>query len=210
MKNTYKCNFEVAQGVMVNLFSGNFLRNFDESPSNFSPFSFPKKSLLSSRNAENNSLYLVLKEVSGKGLSDHDVSAVMKQGVKVPKSIEELRFNIHNTVSAAKFFFSDYSMLPNNLSIAHNHIIKNYSIYESLALEDVEFIAKFLFAIDSRIQSWLESCESKQDREEVDDSIIDFSDLLWQVKVRLFHTNLPASIRNIIDKKKESHSPERN
>jgi hypothetical protein len=45
LENKFGCNVSITQGVIMNLFNGNFLRSFDESPSNFSPFSFPKKSL---------------------------------------------------------------------------------------------------------------------------------------------------------------------
>ena len=48
LENKFGCNVSIAQGVIMNIYNGNFLRAFDESPSNFSPFSFPKKSLLKS------------------------------------------------------------------------------------------------------------------------------------------------------------------
>ena len=50
LENKFGCNVSIAQGVIMNLYNGNFLRAFDESPSNFSPFSFPKKSLFGKKN----------------------------------------------------------------------------------------------------------------------------------------------------------------
>ena len=61
MKHVYNTNCDVLQGVIEHLYRGHFLRDFNKSPSNFSPFSFPKKLVLCSRNADNNSLILVLK-----------------------------------------------------------------------------------------------------------------------------------------------------
>jgi hypothetical protein len=59
----------------------------------------------------------------------------------------------------------------------------------------------FLFAIDTGINLWLESCEEAPMRDEVDDNLIDFSDILNQVKIRNFSYKLPPSIRQVVDSK---------
>ena len=139
----------------MNIFNGNFLRSFDESPSNFSPFSFPKKSLFGkSKTAERECLILQLKELSGKGLSNEDVESALKQGVKIPESIEELRFSVFNTVSASAFFFSSSSILTRRLKLIHSHIASHYPLYEVSQLDDNLFTAKFLFAIDTSASLW--------------------------------------------------------
>jgi hypothetical protein len=200
LENKFGCNVSIAQGVIMNIYNGNFLRSFDESPSNFSPFSFPKKSLFG-KNPDTECLILQLKELAGKGLSNDDVESALKQGVKVPKSIEEMRFSIFNTTAAASFFFSKWSLLSSKLLEVHNHLVRHYTIYEASLAEDQLFTAKFLFAIDTRIQIWLKMCEIKEFREDVDDKLLNFDEVLNQVILRTFNITLPPSIKHVFEKK---------
>ena len=200
LENKFGCNVSITQGVIMNIFNGNFLRAFDESPSNFSPFSFPKKSLFG-KNPETECLILQLKELAGKGLSNDDVESALKQGIKVPKTIEEMRFSIFNTTAVASFFFSKWSLLSSKLLEVHNHLVRHYPIYEASLAEDYLFTAKFLFAIDTRIQIWLKMCEIKEFREEVDDKLLNFDEVLNQVILRTFSITLPPSIQHVFEKK---------
>ena len=142
-----------------------------------------------------------MKELAGKGLSNDDVESALKQGVKVPKSIEEMRFSIFNTTATASFFFSKWSLLSSKLLDVHNHLVRHYPIYEASLAEDSLFTAKFLFAIDTRIQIWLKMCEIKEFREDVDDKLLNFDEVLNQVILRSFNISLPPSIQHIFEKK---------
>ena len=51
-----------------------------------------------------------------------------------------------------------------------------------------------MFAIDTKINIWLESCEESLTRKEVDDGLLDFSDELQKVCTRNFTHLLPPSI----------------
>ena len=191
LENKFGCNVSITQGVIMNLFNGNFLHSFDESLSNFSPFSFPKKSLFG-RNPETECLILQPKELTGRGLSNDDVELALKQGEKVPKSIEEMRFSIFNMTAVASFFFSKWSLLSSKLLEVHNQLVCHYPIYKASLVKDHLFTAKFLFAIDTRIQLWLKMCEIKEFREDVDDKLLNFNEVLNQVILRTFSITLPT------------------
>lgn len=199
MESHYKCNMETALGVITNLYHGVFLRNFTETPSNFSPFSFPKQSLFGS-NPESDCLVLLLKESSSKGISNDDIEGILKQGVIVPRSAESLRVSIHNFWGAASFFFSSDSLLPLSIQKIHDDIVMNTTIYESLIDQNKEFTAQFLFSIDTNVQLWLKECRNEKFREDVDDELIDFSSLLRKVKTRQFIISLPSSFKHLIEK----------
>ena len=119
----------------------------------------------------------------------------------MPKSIEEMRFSIFNTTAAASFFFSKWSLLSRKLLDVHNHLVRHYPIYEASLVEDHLFTAKFLFAIDTRIQIWLKMCEIKEFREDVDDKLLNFDEVLNQVIPRTFSITLPPSIQHVFEKK---------
>ncbi len=60
---------------------------------------------------------------------------------------------------------------------------------------DEQFAAKFLFAVDTRNQLWLKYCKSAKNRNEVDDSIIDFRSLISQVNCGSFHMSFPPTFQ---------------
>jgi hypothetical protein len=199
LKYAFKAQTDVSAGVITSIFNGGFTRSYDDSPSNFSTFSFPEKKIFS-KHAITDCIILQLKETSGKGLTNDDVDAALKQGIEIPKSVDSMRYSIFNITAASKFFFGEFSLLSQALTKIHNHIVHNRTTYISIFAQDSMFIAKYLFAIDTRVNLWLESCEECQMRDEVDDDLINFSEILNQVRIRNFDYKLPPSIRKVVEK----------
>ena len=123
MLHTWDCNVYVTSGVIINLFNGNFAREFVEAPSNFSPFSFPKLPFMSG-NADKESLSLQLRELSGEGLTSSDICGALAQDFTVPKQIDYMRHNVKNTIGASCIFFSNKSILSQRLAVVAEHIDK--------------------------------------------------------------------------------------
>jgi hypothetical protein len=67
------------------------------------------------------------------------------------------------------------------------------TIFKAKERLDEEFPVKFLLAIDRRIQIWLNDCKLAKNRDEVDDSIIDFQPFVNQVIFGSFHMILPPT-----------------
>ena len=198
LKSRWNCNIQVTSGVIMSLYSGNFLRKFVEAPSNFSPFSFPKKSFLGG-NPEKESLFLQLKELSGEGLSNAEIRSTLNQELVVPPQVDFMKYNIENMLGACCFFFSHYSILPQRLAMVRDHIRNNLEVYEATQYHNKAFAAEFLFSLDTRIQIWLQQCEKESDRDMVDNELIDFSDDLNRVLMRTFSITLPKEIKEKIE-----------
>ena len=64
-------------------------------------------------------------------------------------------------------------------------------VYESIQHQNKQFVAEFLYSIDTRIQIWLNQCKAACDREEVNDNLINFSDDLDKVLLCNFSVILP-------------------
>jgi hypothetical protein len=63
---------------------------------------------------------------------------------------------------------------------------------------DKFFAARFLFAVDRRVQRWLRMCEAAtMTRSSINDNVLNFDDLLEQVLNGSFYMNLPASFKKI-------------
>ncbi len=71
------------------------------------------------------------------------------------------------------------------------------ALRDQIALDDF-FPSKYLFAVDRRVQRWLRTCQNATlSRTHVNDSILNFENLLDQVFNGSFHIVLPASFRKI-------------
>lgn len=195
MLHNWNCNVSVTSGVIINLFNGNFSREYEEAPSNFSPFSFPKRPFMSG-SSDKESLSLQLKELLGDGLSKEDIKGALSQDLVIPRQVEYMKHNIKNTIGASCIFFSNKSILSQNLAAVAEHVERNLNIYEAAQYQNKYFCTEFLYALDTRIQLWLLHCEAACDREEVNDNLIDFSDDMNKVLLRNFSYMLPQSLKS--------------
>jgi hypothetical protein len=199
LKHDFNAQVEVPAGVITSIYNGGFQWSKDDTPSNFSVFSFPEPQVFAKR-AIQDCIILQLKEISGKGLSNEDIKDALKQGIAIPDSIESMKYSFFNMVAASKFFFGPNSCLSQKLITVFNHIVQNRYIYSSLAHQYPLFIAKFMFAVDTRVNLWLEACEEHKFRDQVDDTLIDFTDIIKDVRLRNFNYILPPSIREVVEK----------
>ena len=62
---------------------------------------------------------------------------------------------------------------------------------------DNEFIAKFMFAVDDRINKWLHECMEASTVRDTSMELVTFSDLLTDIKLNRFHIFLPGNIRKL-------------
>ena len=86
---------------------------------------------------------------------------------------------------------SHHSILPDRIIKVDQHINNNLKVHEVLQHNNKNFPAEFLFALDMRVQVWLQKCKAADHRDEVNDSIIDFSDYLNKILMRRFTIALP-------------------
>lgn len=68
---------------------------------------------------------------------------------------------------------------------------------KSRLVNDKIFAAKFLFAIDSRLQLRMEDCRMATDRSEVDGSILSLSKITRDILHNRFAINLPPSFKEV-------------
>ena len=195
----YKCLVEVKTGTVTALHGGVFLRDRDDSPSNFTLMAFAKRKPLSPHPAKK-CMTLRLKVSQGKGWSDHDIADALKQGIETPQSIEELGHAIKNSAGAAAFFFSTESTLVTRLKEVNDEITNKLLIWEAAQERDPTFATRVMCAMDTRVCRWLLECKAAEDREVVDDGLIDFAPLMRQIALDQFHQPLPVSIQVVTER----------
>ena len=83
-------------------------------------------------------------------------------------------------------------------------------------VNDKFFAAKVLFAMDDRLQLHMEECRMADDRSEVDETVLNFDDIIRDIKHNRFFIDLPPSFKEISsedapeskDKKKDKEKTE--
>ena len=103
--------------------------------------------------------------------------------------------NIHNIDSASALFNGKTYLLTVCLDSWQPEISSNLTSYEFKITNDPTFIASTLTIVDTRINGWLTKCTTKTESCNIDNEIVDISDLRRSIKILQFQFNLPPSIR---------------
>ncbi len=108
-------------------------------------------------------------------------------------SFHELQEQLLMFTAATDIIFGKLNVGSQCLKALSNMMIRHKSIFKAKECLDKEFPAKFLLAVDTRFQIWLNDCKSAKNRDEVDVLIIDFRPLINQVIFGSFHMILPPT-----------------
>ena len=75
---------------------------------------------------------------------------------------------------------------------------------------DKKFMSQLLFAVDTRFQLWLDECMTLPARNQVDDSILNFTPLIENIRFGTFFVQLPSTFINPADTEPKSGSGGKN
>jgi hypothetical protein len=196
LESDYSCHVGVNPAMVTNIYSGNFLRSRSDTPSNFSIFSLMKP-ISNHSVSERECMMLNLKLTHGKGVSDEDLATWTKQAIRICIDIPEALHALRNTRCCATIFFKSTSMIVVSIKSWERHIQANLISYEDRAVSNPQFLAMLMYAVDTRLYLWLKSCESSalEQRDTVDDSLIDFTQMQSHILTGNFYQELPSCIR---------------
>ena len=168
---------DFAHKTVQALLTGQFQYNVGGSPSKHSGFCFCKKSpVLNDEPNRAMILHLVVTQGSGKTMDEINFSA--KQKTSAPTTFEDLSARVKFLTGACIILFGANTALVKHLNIFLEKLKKNYLAIETRIVEDPTFTAKLLYAIDLRSQRWIQECMDAADICDVDDSIINFDNIL--------------------------------
>ena len=108
-------------------------------------------------------------------------------------NFHELQDQLLMFTVATNILFGKLSVGSQCLKVLSNMMNRYKSIFKAKERLDEEFPAKFIFAVDTRFQIWLNNCKSAKFCNKVDDSIINFRPLINQVIFGSFNMNLPPT-----------------
>ena len=197
------CCVSIETGLVTALYSGHFIRDRDDSPSNFSFFMTPKKQPLSSDRFKP-TMILQLKASQGKGWSETDLKEAIKQGIETPTDIHSFGHQLKNFWGLSSFFFGENSILSKALEPLLATISNHTLTFEAAQLRDKNFATKLGYAIDTRVFRWLQQCRTQHSRTQINDSLLQFDQLIDQVLTDSFIQVLPTTFKNFNTSTKKS------
>lgn len=122
----------------------------------------------------------------------------MKQEVIVPKDYTSLGVQLQYFVGAIEIFFGSDSIATLEMRRLLLQVGRNKKQFRDMIALDEWFAARFLLAIDKRFQRWLNECKKATvSRSDVNDRILDFSDVIEMVLNGTFTMPLPPSFQKV-------------
>ena len=179
-------------GLTQALYAGKFTWADKSTPSNFSPFSFFEVEPLAIADQQNRHLILHLVETQGKGKTLDEIKASNKQEVKAPTTYLELIHQLNFFAGACSIFFGENSIACQAVTALVALVERNRHILKTREA-DKKFMSQFLFAVDTRFQLWLDECTTLTCRNQVDDSMLNFTQLVENVRFGTFFVQLPPT-----------------
>ena len=179
-------------GLTQALYSGKFAWADKSTPSNFSPFSFFEVEPLAFAEQQNRHLILHLVETQGKGKTLDEIKASNKQEVKAPTTYLEMVHQLSFFAGACSIFFGEHSIPCQAITALVALVERNRHILKAREA-DKKFMSQFLFAVDTRFQLWLDECMTLPCRAQVDDSMLNFSQLVESIRFGTFFIQLPST-----------------
>jgi hypothetical protein len=163
-------------------------------------FAFYKQPPLLSVKQDNYLICHLIHKISIKQ-SPSKIKSSLMQDVIVPKDYTLLGVQLQYFVGAVEIFFGSKSIaafVMRRLLLQMGHHKKQFR--DIIALNKW-FAACFLFVINKRFQYWLNKCKQAQiSRADVNDRIMDFSDVIKLVLNGTFTMPLPPSFQRINSK----------
>jgi hypothetical protein len=123
--------------------------------------------------------------------------------VYIPKDFVGLGTQLQLFATASSIFFGSKSFCTEKLNQLLLLVGYNKKPFRDQIALDEFFAAKFLFAVDWRVQRWLRLCKQASIAcTQVNNNVLEFKDLLKQVLNSAFQMNLPASFKKVVNSSK--------
>ena len=92
-------------------------------------------------------------------ISKQAVHKLTKTKILFPQDIEGMMERVNALFILCKLFFGDQSLLVQNLQVFSLQCQKKKLLLKTAKHLDDQFIAKFLYSIDDRVNKWLNECQ---------------------------------------------------
>ena len=190
-------NVGFAEGTVLAMWSGLLKRSNPTAPSNCTPFAFRELQPMNMNQKSRSLICTMVNQKGGLAQSAEEIKKKAKQNIEAPSDYNEMIFQLKAFVALIEILFGDDSITAEKLKTFVQLIEAQSIYYKGVAVYDEFFPTKVLWTVCTRFQLYLESCTRAEDREEVDNTLIDFSSDHRDIILNRFSANLPASFKAV-------------
>ena len=190
-------NVGFAEGTVLAMWSGLLKRSNPTAPSNCTPFAFRELQPMNMNQKSRSLICTMINQKGGLAQSAEEIKKKAKQNIEAPSDYNEMIFQLKAFVALIEILFGDESITAEKLKTFVQLIEAQSIYYKGVVVCDEFFPTKVLWTVCTRFQLYLESCTRAEDREEVDNSLIDFSNDHRDIILNRFNANLPASFKAV-------------
>ncbi len=163
-----------ATGLTLNFYSGKFLYAVRNHPRNFSCFLVHKGMYLDKEEQQNRQLILHLIRTKGKRQSIKEIKTLNKQKLKAPTTYHKMSLQIYYFHGLCTMFFGQFIWASQAMTSLIQLLDRNKHGFKAREQSDPHFCSKFMYAINTRYQIWLEECMQLTQCNRIDNSLLVF------------------------------------
>ena len=178
----------IDERAVLSMYYGDFISFNPNVFKDFCAFSFQEGSGLSPNQFEK---FLMLHMSDGLVNIEH-----MNQTITVPKDYNKMVESAKRYNCAQRLLFTKESLIFKSYKKIVRELEENKSAIKDMIEEDPDICAKILYLAQTEIKLWSKRCMKCEDRKDVDDSYIDFKDIVRRIKTEQVHCILPACLKN--------------
>ena len=194
-------NVGFAPGLTLAVYNFNLLWNNQVYPRNLSVFSFT--TITPDSEQKGRFLIMALGDKTGAGMkTEEEIKKATKQIVHVPTDYHGLVSSLKRFRTIVRVFYAGKPLLKWKECI--ENVEKLEASFTARAANDDKFVASFLYKLDKRLQEFLIDCRRLDDREIVNDRMLEFQHIIDDVRMGQFLTYLPPNFI-VNDKKRKSN-----
>lgn len=130
-------------------------------------------------------------------MSAASLSKLTKTQVLFPTDIEEMTHRFRGLQALASFFFKSKGYMSQGVKQIVNFCLDNKMMLKARLHLDPSFIAKMMCSVDERIYQWLRQCSVHDMVIDTDVNLMDFRQLLMDIRLNRFVYFLPPSIAKL-------------
>eukprot|EP00956_Cyclotella_meneghiniana_P004564 scaffold5629_cov48-Cyclotella_meneghiniana.AAC.5 len=195
-------NTVIAEGVINSMYYGNFFSVNGDEMNAISCFSFSKRTPLQEYQASEYTL-LHMSNTIGKAKSAEEIKASLARTFIVLKNFNKMIASFKRQNAVLAFTFGPDSLLVSR----HKQFVSSLNDLEEkveeMLVSDVDISARIMYKVEIAMNLFLEECTHCEFRGDVDDSLIDFSDILKSIRSKNLQQCLSKCFKRVNENKRK-------
>jgi hypothetical protein len=194
----------ICEGALSSIYHGDIVSSIHGEVGQMSVFSFKKSIPLQKNNQSDHFTIIHLMNQFGKPMSQDEIKASLKQSVVAPTSYHEM-------YEMAEIFGHVLTIMigrDSKPTVYWNNFTKELKDcqcqIESMTIDDKNMPTKILYLADVQMQQFLSDAMFCEDKEDVDNTLLDFRPLTRSIRLKTLNISLPAQFKTVNGENKEN------